>query len=116
MSMQESGPQFNPEPHRDIGTLINRFSELSWLLCTRVYDPIERFMFAPFSLARTYRERHPKIATAITVGAFVPPVLIGAGYGWANNELMYGLSAGSDTWIVECAIAKLWSRTHPSAT
>lgn len=108
--MQEDEPRLNPDP-QNTGTTFERLAEQ---INTRVIDPIGRFAVAPLSLAQSYRERHPKIATAIAVGVTAPPVLLGAGYAWASGSLLEGVSAGSDLWIVECVVTNLWSRTHPS--
>lgn len=106
MNRQEREPKLNSEPSSVSMRLVRQIDNLSRQLENRVYTPLERFMSAPISLAQTLRERHPKIATAVAVGAFVPPVLLGAGYAWVSQSLLSGASAGADVWIVECAITK----------
>ncbi|MBI2330476.1 hypothetical protein HYU94_03720 [Candidatus Daviesbacteria bacterium] len=117
MNIKEDEPRLNPVP-QNTDTLFERVIEKG----NRAIDAFTLFMIAPVSLAQSYRERHPKIAKAITVGALVPPVLLGAVYArasgsllpWESGSLLPGLSAGSDVWILECAAASIWSRTHPS--
>lgn len=128
MNKQENEPKPNSEPQyigaasEKIDAALEKFehfAKLVWAgigLIDLVVPPFERFMAAPLSLAQTLREKHPKITKAVTVGVLVPPVLVGAGYGWSSQDLLFGLSAGSDVWIVECAIAKLWLLDSPLPT